>query len=357
MQVHQIEHVNGNFGDALNGWLWSDLRPDVFDDDARVRFVGIGTMLDRQLPPAPLTVVFGTGTGYAAPPEDLHAERFRVYGVRGPLTARVLGLLDDAVLTDPAILLATHPAFQQHQSNGEVLFVPHWKSVRYGQWSDACALAGIGFVDPCADAHDVIRRIAGARLVIAESMHAAIVADAFRVPWVPVVLSREVSPFKWVDWAATLRVDYAPLRLGPSSPLERLRNRLLRHSAFACISGPLAAAGARQRWTLAELLQDRAATADRVADPWRWRGSVAAEALLKRLARFGAPVHAWLAPEAWGHDLERAAAQLAFAARREGQLSDDTAHRAALQHCQDALDRLANDQRRGLFGRPDLILH
>ena len=102
MQIHVIPHVGGNFGDMLNGWLWQDLLPGVFDDDPEVRFIGIGTILDHHLPAAPLNVVFGSGTGYAPPPVSVRGPGWRVYGVRGPLTARVLGLGPEAALTDPA---------------------------------------------------------------------------------------------------------------------------------------------------------------------------------------------------------------------------------------------------------------
>jgi succinoglycan biosynthesis protein ExoV len=38
-------------------------------------------------------------------------------------------------------------------------------------------------------------------------MHAAIIADAFRVPWIPLALSPDFSYFKWNDWAKSLEVD------------------------------------------------------------------------------------------------------------------------------------------------------
>jgi hypothetical protein len=346
MQIHEIAQVDGNFGDTLNHWLWRDLAPGVFDDDADVRFVGIGTILDRHLPPAPLTVVLGAGTGYAPPPPTVHDARWCIYGVRGPLTARVLGLSPRAALTDPAILLALHPAFADVSDDGGVVFVPHWKSVRYGQWREACALAGIEFIDPCEDAHRVIRRIAGARKVIAESMHAAIVADAFRVPWVPVLLSREVAPFKWADWAATLDLTYEPVQLAPSSSAERWRERVLRHSAYAYV-GRRAADGDVLRWNEDELLRDHARAIGRISSPVQRHASTAAEILLKRAARWSAPLQAQLSPHAVARQREAAALQLVEVARREGWLSSPAAHQRALTRCGDALQMLVRDHRLG----------
>ncbi len=365
MKIHQIGNVNGNFGDELNGWMWRELYPELFDghsdgdDDGGIDFIGIGTILDRHLPTRGLNVVLGSGTGYAPPP-DIRANpaQWCVYGVRGPLTAELLDLPREAVLTDPAILLAEHPrwrAARREAGNGEsgnVIFVPHWKSIRFGQWQAACELAQIEFVDPCGDARTVIDRIASARLVVAESMHAAIIADALRVPWVPVVLSREVAPFKWVDWAATVGLEYTPLLLSPSSPVEVLRAGVLEHSAFSYISdfGYQARADGGPRelgWSREQLLHDHAQSIEKVGASWRWRCSIYAEALLKRLARIAPGTHQRIVPGTYQRYRDQAAAQLMQAADAPSFLSGDSAHRRALQRCQEAVERLAADRREG----------
>ena len=95
MKIHLLTQVGRNFGDELNRWLWPELLGDVTGDTRDdVLFVGIGTILDRHLPPARVTIVFGTGVGYAAAPRDLlpHSARWRIYGVRGPMTARALNI-------------------------------------------------------------------------------------------------------------------------------------------------------------------------------------------------------------------------------------------------------------------------
>lgn len=365
MKIHHISNVNGNFGDELNGWMWRELYPDLFaadDADDGIDFIGIGTILDRHLPKRGLNVVLGSGTGYAPPPDIRdNPAQWCVYGVRGPLTAELLDLPREAVLTDPAILLADHPRWNRsNRSDGEaasgesgnVVFVPHWKSIRFGQWQAACELARIEFVDPCGDARAVIDRIAGARLVIAESMHAAIIADALRVPWVPVVLSREVAPFKWADWAATVGLEYTPLLLSPSSPVEVLRAEVLEHSAFSYISDfgfqARADGGPRELgWSREQLLHDHAQSIGKVGARWRWRASIYAEALLKRLARIAPDTHQRIAPGTYQRYRDQAAAQLIQAADAPSFLSGDAAHRRALQRCQEAVARLAADRREG----------
>jgi Polysaccharide pyruvyl transferase len=358
MKIHMTTGVEGNFGDELNAWLWHDLFPTLFDADEAdgVNFIGIGSILDERLPVRGLNVVLGTGTGYArAPNVHAAAARWCIYGVRGPLTARLMDLPDDTVLTDPAVLLARHPRWRQRPAgNGTTLFVPHWKSVRFGQWPAACALAGIEFVDPRGDARALIDRIAQARLVVAESMHAAIIADALRVPWIPVVLSREVAPFKWTDWATTVGVEYLPLLLAPSSPLEELRGHVLAHSSFAHI-GPYRdqaqrSGGPRElAWTRAQLLGDHAASLLRAAQPWRRRASVVAEAVLKRAAEFAAGPHERAAPGRYRRLREQAAVQLHQVLASPQRLSSDGAHQRALLRCEDAVGRLQADCRAGRF--------
>jgi hypothetical protein len=343
MKVHLVAQVQGNFGDELNRWLWPGLLADVWskaDDD--VLFVGIGTVLGGNLPDARVTVVFGTGTGYIPAPPDVSA-RWRIYGVRGPLTARALNLDERFAMTDPAILLATLSEFRGLDRHG-VIFVPHWKSVRYGDWQRICKSLGIEFVDPCQDSRLVVRRIAAAEKVIAESMHAAIIADAFRVPWIPVALSREISPFKWVDWASSLDVAYRPVCLPPSNRIERVRNVMLMGTAYWNAtdypSSSEVARGASMHFEdLDRLLSNFEEIGRRVNQRWRVNASIGLEAALKRLARVGL-----------GSDermLNAATERLGKLMSSDGFLSSDQAHAHLLNDTLSRLELFRGDVRGG----------
>jgi succinoglycan biosynthesis protein ExoV len=89
-------------------------------------------------------------------------------------------------------------------------------------------MAGFDFLDPLANSEETVQRIRGSRLVIADAMHAAIVADALRVPWIPVALSPQSNTFKWLDWTLSLGLPYDPALIAPSTLLESIRCRSLR---------------------------------------------------------------------------------------------------------------------------------
>jgi len=344
MKLHYWRHESRNFGDELNTWLWQRVLPeDIWSDDGVV-LVGIGTIVDRNVPAAPRRIVIGAGTGYSRLPDDPSSPAWWFYGVRGPLSAKVLGLSPEQALTDPAILLSTLEEFRPTERRGTI-FVPHWKSTLSGAWPEACRRLGIEFVDPCSEGETVIKRIASAELVIAESMHAAIIADAFRVPWIPVTLSSEVLAFKWLDWTASMGLPYRPYILPASTLLEAARHLLLRLT----VEGENLP-GARQPRPGTRLSFDDAdrliagfhrRIAGNVRPGARWTSRLV-EALMKRVGRF--------AKAAGLLRLRRKALNdLASIAKQPGELSSDADHKRALLRMQAALRRLERDHRAGFL--------
>ncbi len=219
-----------NFGDDLNRWMWEQLLPGQWNHDFDHGFAGIGTLISRDiLPEAKCWTVFSSGVGYAPPPEDFGGDRWRLVALRGPLTCRVLNQPSSLGITDGAALLSVLPQCQpcpQEKRHG-IVFMPHYESLRVGPWKEVCSLAGFEFLDPHADSTETVERIRTAKLVIADAMHAAIVADTLRVPWIPVTTSPQINTFKWLDWTLSLGLEYKPTVLPPSSPVERIRNRTL----------------------------------------------------------------------------------------------------------------------------------
>lgn len=215
MKVYHWVSTHPNFGDDLNQFLWDFFMPEVVAKDDGALLVGVGTVLMDSLPIGRPRVVIGSGVGYNAIPRDITGSDWRIYSVRGPLTAKLLGLPTDTAIIDPAVLLPRMPGWQKTGAK-DAIFIPHWETAHLPVWRTAATAAGLHFVDPRQDARFVIQQIAGASLVIAESMHAAIIADAFRVPWIPVIGTHRAY-FKWNDWAHSLDLTYNPLMVGPTA--------------------------------------------------------------------------------------------------------------------------------------------
>jgi len=242
MQLYYYVDPEGNFGDDLNPLVWNYYIPELLDDDPETLFVGIGTLLNERVPSARRKVVFGSGAGYFAYP-TLDAS-WDIRCVRGPRTADALGLDARLAITDPALLLAAMPDFAAPVApRHAVSFVPHHASKRRGDWAAICAMAGVHYLDPAASVADMIEGIRSSELVVCEAMHGAIVADAFRVPWIPVVCYGHILSFKWEDWCQSLGMTYRPThlpaihnvppRLGPARWLKSEAKRVLRSVGVA----------------------------------------------------------------------------------------------------------------------------
>ncbi|WP_201159516.1 polysaccharide pyruvyl transferase family protein [Rhodoplanes elegans] len=229
MILHYYKSVAGNFGDDLNLWLWPRLLPDAWTPDDGIRFAGIGSIITATMPSAPGWIVLGSGAGYGPAPRGFGGPGWCVLSVRGPLSARVLELPADKAITDGALLLSTLSEYRPlpEAERAGCVFVPHHQALDAGNWPEVCRRAGIEFLDPRGDSRDVVARLRRARLVIADSMHAAIIADTMRVPWIPVVTSLEINTFKWLDWCGSMEVPYRPIELPASTLDEWVRSMAL----------------------------------------------------------------------------------------------------------------------------------
>lgn len=223
MKPYYWESQHGNFGDDLNLWLWDFLLPgfrDVHDD---ILLVGVGTVLNRALlPDGVRKLVIGSGFGYGSLPDMRDAAEWDLRCVRGPLTAEKIGLAPERGIVDPAVMVADMPEFRNLPKLYKRSFIPHWESAIAGMWPVTCGTVGMHYIDPRGEAKSVIREIAQSEFIVAESMHGAILADAFRVPWVAVTTSDSINSFKWNDWAKTVGVEYRPRHVPVSSRTEAM---------------------------------------------------------------------------------------------------------------------------------------
>ncbi len=216
MRLWYFQASQPNFGDELNSWLWPKLLADHLDSDSDELFLAIGSILFRHFDPRQRKIVFGSGYGALNAPPDVHDGSWDVRFVRGPNTARALCLPASSAIADPAVLMNQHaPALGP--GSGAAGFMPHWESMGRGRWERACHLAGVRLIDPRQPVDNILRQLTTCRVVIAEAMHGAIVADALRIPWVAVLPIDHRQRFKWSDWAGSLDIDLRPHGLRPSS--------------------------------------------------------------------------------------------------------------------------------------------
>ncbi|GGZ09320.1 hypothetical protein GCM10011614_25190 [Novosphingobium colocasiae] len=230
MKMLRYRPAVANFGDDLNDILWPALAPALFRDEAHgpqpddaAWFVGIGTIIGMPPGVARRLHVFSSGIGYA-PVAAWRGLQVDYHCVRGPISARVLGLESHRALTDGAILAPLLPEL----AGGAVpqagtVVVPHYETIAFPGWDKAARLAGMRLVDPRGTPAEVIRALRGAQLVLTESLHGAILADSFGVPWVPFAVSGNFSTAKWADWAASLDLRIAVTMVVPPDPMPLLR--------------------------------------------------------------------------------------------------------------------------------------
>jgi succinoglycan biosynthesis protein ExoV len=224
------DRYGSNFGDDLNRWMWQKILNHPIDVQDGTLVLGIGTVIGKSIPPMDKYIVIGSGVGYDAPPRGFGGANWKILSVRGPMTAQALGLPRELAVIDSAVLLRLLPEcepMQDCQREGTV-FMPHYESTHTGNWRQVCKIAGIEFLDPREDSEQTVQRIRRAKLVIADAMHAAIVADSLRVPWIPVVTSPQSSTFKWLDWTLSLNLPYRPVALPASTWLESCRRSSFR---------------------------------------------------------------------------------------------------------------------------------
>jgi succinoglycan biosynthesis protein ExoV len=238
--IYYYKDPLGNFGDDLNSWLWPKVFPGLFSGEVHpdpqrrrplsresVLFVGIGTLINEQVPRENRKIVFGSGVGYGDPPKIDGNWDFAF--VRGPRTARILGLPDSKAIIDPAILAADYVPMDSavHRS---LAYMPHHISARTINWSGICSDIGLRFIDPQWPVDKVLSELRSTSTLLTEALHGAILAEAFRIPWVPVNTSPTILEFKWLDWSDSIGLKYEPARLPtlwkPRGTLGRLRHSI-----------------------------------------------------------------------------------------------------------------------------------
>jgi succinoglycan biosynthesis protein ExoV len=220
VDVYYYKAAAGNFGDDLNTWVWPRLLQDCdihyrhhgiehreANESARRLLVGIGTLLDDRLPARPRKLIAGAGIGYGPVPRP--DSTWDVRWVRGPLSARALGAQPEKAITDGAALLAALPLPAPSPTAHRFGFMPH-HDMAGDTWRHICEDLGVLYLDPRAPVESTLAKLQSVGVMMAEAMHGAIAADCLRVPWVALSSSTRINEVKWLDWCASLDLEYSP---------------------------------------------------------------------------------------------------------------------------------------------------
>lgn len=215
-------NIHPNYGDLINPWLWPKIFPEInfgecpkneegiTDCGDELLLVGIGTLINERFPISKLRLVLGSGVGYGNPP-DL-ANKTRIYCVRGPLSAKKIGLPKAQGIIDPGVLINKFFTKSTSPANA-ISFMPQISSMvrTPGVWEKASSELGYQFISPTDDVTTTTERICNTGVLLTESMHGAIIAESLRVPWIPIITRKEILPFKWEDWCASIEIEYKPI--------------------------------------------------------------------------------------------------------------------------------------------------
>lgn len=156
----------------------------------------------------------------AAIPRELLTHAM-VLGARGPLTASVLGLDPATPLGDPAFLL---PLLYQPKASartaGKTIFVPHvYQSLIHSE-EELRARSGADVVlsplimGTASDVELFIDQICASSFVATSSLHGAVIACAYGVPFAFFDCGYIDIPFKWRDFSASICIGtYFPRTL------------------------------------------------------------------------------------------------------------------------------------------------
>lgn len=217
--IHEwkLNGVTRNFGDAVYELFLDEETKREWEEDPKKLHYPVGSVIANEHLEAAinagLTPVFH-GCGWRGRELEPELVKFAEFdGVRGPYTRQELLRhgIDEMIVGDPAYKLPKIVA--PGPPNGMALCVRHITD-RTKQTSNTIHELGVDasfspVVEDEGDMVEFIQKISGARFVLAGSLHAAILADAYNVPFALYGGERVDCPDKWRDWLASIDIEEA----------------------------------------------------------------------------------------------------------------------------------------------------
>lgn len=221
MKIKYHNDWRGNFGDDLNLVFFNEFINEKRND---LTIYGIGTLLNNVHGKIKNSVIIGAGYGYGES-LDFDKDSTTILGVRGPVTAKKMGLdPEQDVIGDPALYVSRMKEFNKpltkkykkvialHHATAE-LFDYHKKE--YGDYY---------FLDPGLETiEDYIEIIRGAEEIYTESLHGAIISAAFGKPFTAISMITNLEQKKWLDFYNSVGINELDIEgvYVPKKPLLR----------------------------------------------------------------------------------------------------------------------------------------
>ena len=144
------------------------------------------------------------GSGCIKPIRQEFLRHVQIAALRGPLSEECLKMRVNRY-GDPALLMPDVLGDKVAPTN-RVGIVPHFSKLGAVQAQSAKLPAEVDLIDVRDNHLDVVRQIAGCRLVFSSSLHGLIIADAFGVPsvWLDPTGNHRFARFKFYDYAASV---------------------------------------------------------------------------------------------------------------------------------------------------------
>ncbi len=255
IKLISFESKSGNAGDDFSEWLFSRLLEGKLAEESDNLLFGVGSILDesfnREFSKKNIKrkMVFGSGARRASTAPSIAEGDWTIYCVRGPLTATALGISAHLAVADPGILAPKFLPMSVGAKN-QVGIVPYFAASQKF-WQKLASRLGFLLVSPHLGVEEFIKALNRCDRVFCESMHGAIFADSYRIPWRPLsgtglTFEGTTHAFKWTDWTSSMGVAFDTIKIPvvpePASRQiatilkEELKSRFIEHELKRAIS-------------------------------------------------------------------------------------------------------------------------
>ena len=198
-----------NFGDDLNPELLAQLSGQPVWRNRKQNtshILGVGSILERA---NQHSIVMGSG--FINSKSKLAINPKLVLAVRGCLTKEKLGIQEGILLGDPAVIIPNLLNIS-HMPTCEIAIVPHVDSypIYLKKFGHLCKI-----IDPSRSVRKVVSDIASAKVILSQSLHGLVMADAMQIPnvWIAPHEKMLGGEFKFHDYYSTTNLPKLPTHL------------------------------------------------------------------------------------------------------------------------------------------------